>query len=380
VLEIKTGVLLGVHINGNEYKLESNGFKKLTLVSNKRMSVPTFEFVFADLTDKINKEITLADGVPIEFHVGRSVDKFDVYKMRVYNYKRDPHQTIPFYTVYGYLDVPKWFLQSWKLAIEDVGSAVIEAVAGECGLEPEVDATNDFMIWLPNRRRACMFAKHIAEHAYLDDSSAFVMGVTLDKKLKLKNLTTLPSSGETFAPGNQPNTANVVDNRYLTGSGYGNSIGGYAHKVWPQLLTMEAEPIEELALTRKTQHLQLNVELKDMLTDNGRLDFGPINAGNVHIFWDQARYQNYRTAMMYGMGVELLIDQRTPFDYDLFTPFNYEAYDPPSTGEAQIADQFRSLYYVTAKAVYITEGNYYEKFQGYSTGNNADPDGKGSQV
>lgn len=378
MLEIKTGVLLGVSINGQDYPLEKNAFKKLTLVSNKRMNVATCELVFGDLSGKINKEITLADGVPLEIKVGRSIEKYDVYKMRVYSYKRDPSRTTPTYTVLGYYDAPKWFMESWKVPIEATSSAAIAEVASACGLTPEVDATNDDMIWLPGNSRSCMFARHIGEHGFLSATSAMSMGMTLGGILKYKNLSDLPDSGPVFAPGNMPNTANVVDSKYLTGSGYGNNIGGYTHKVQPQILALELDPVEELSLVRKTQYLQQNAEVKGMIA-KGRIDFGSVDSGNVHPFWDQARYQNIRTAMMYSMGVELMINQRTPMDYDLFSPFIYEAYEPPSMGESEIADQFRSVYYVTAKAVYITEGNYFEKFQGYSNGINADPDGKGSQ-
>jgi hypothetical protein len=84
--------------------------------------------------------------------------------------------------------------------------------------------------------------------------------------------------------------------------------------------------------------------------------------------------------MMYSQGVELMIDQRTPLNFDLFSPFIYEAYDPPATGTPRLTEQFRAVYYVTAKAIYIEQGNYWEKFQGFTTGVNKDPDGKGSQL
>jgi hypothetical protein len=123
---------------------------------------------------------------------------------------------------------------------------------------------------------------------------------------------------------------------------------------------------------------QLNREVKGNL-NSGRIDFGDVDSGNVHKHWDRARYQNLRTAMIYSMGVELMLDQRTPLELDLLTAFMYEPYDPPATGTAKLTEQFRGIYYVTAKAIHIEQGNYWEKFQGYITGINKDPDGKGSQ-
>lgn len=379
MLEIKTGVFLSIDIDGQEYPLEKNGFQKLILVSNKRMSVATCELVFSDLTSRINTEITLADGVPLVIKLGRSIEDYDVYTYRVYNYKRDPSRTTPQYTVIGYFDAPKWFLAAWKKPIEATSSAALAELAGACGLQPDCDPTNDEMIWLPGNERACMFARSIAERGFLDTNSCMVTGMTLDGVFKYKNLTTLPDSGPIFTQGHVPETANVIDNRYLVSSGYGNSIGGYQHLIRPQLLREFRDFTDQVDVTRKTQTFQMNNEVKGML-GKGRIDFGDIDGSNTHDFWEEARYQNIRTAMIYSMGVELMIDQRTPIGLDLFSPITYEPYDPPSTGEARLTEQYRGVYYVTAKAIYVEGGNYYEKFQAYSTGINKDPDRKGSQL
>jgi hypothetical protein len=170
----------------------------------------------------------------------------------------------------------------------------------------------------------------------------------------------------------------VIDAKYLTGSGFGNSIGGYKHLVRPQLIHEYRDSIQDLQVQRKTQNFQLNKEVKGMLSKS-RMDFGNVDAGNVHRNWDKARYQNIRTAMLYSMGIELMIDQRTPLDLDLFSPITYKPYDPPVNGNATATQQWSCVYYVTAKAVYIEMGNFYEKFQAYTTGINTDPDGRNSQ-
>lgn len=349
------------------------------MVSNKRMHTATCELVFSDLSDRINKAVTLADGVPMVIKLGRSIEQYDVYNYRVYNFKRDPARTVPQYTVSGYFDAPKWFLEAWTRPIEGTSSAALSQLATACGLRAECDPSNDDMLWLPGNERGCSFARSISERGYLDEQSCMVTGMTLDGKFLYKNLATLPNTGKTFTTGNVPGTANVIDNRFLVSSGFGNIMGGYKHLVRTQMLGKASEKIDQLAMKRKTQQLQLNKGLRNMI-DRGRIDFGLVNSGNVHDHWDKARYQNMRTAMLYSMGVEVLIDQRTPIDFDLFTPFFYEVYDPPANGSAKLAEQFRSLYYVTAKAIYVEQGNYYEKFQGFTTGTNKDPDGKGSQL
>jgi hypothetical protein len=379
MLEIGTGIFIGLEINGVEYPLEKNVFQKAVLVSNKRMSVPTCEITFGDLTNRINTEVTLADGVPLIIHIGRDRNDYDSYYYRVYNYKRDMAGSMSVYTIVGYVDSPAWFLQAWKKPIEGTSSKVLETMLSTCGLKSDCDPTNDDMLWLPGNERTCMFARSIAERGYLDDKSCLSLGMTLDGTFKYKNLTTLPTTGPTFTVGSIENTVNVISSKYLISSGYGNSIGGYKHLVRPQVIREFKDKIDQLSVKRKTQTLQLNDEIRGML-QKGRIDFGDIDAGNVHKNWDKARYQNLRTAMIYSMGVELMIDQRTPINLDLFSPFLYEAYDPPATGAAKLTEQYRCVYYITAKVIYLEGGNYFEKFQGYTTGINKDPDGKGSQT
>lgn len=377
MLEIKTGVFIAMYIDGNEYPLEKNGFQKLVLTSNKRMRTAACEVVFSDLTNRINTEITLADGVTLMFKIGRSIDEFDVYKYRVYNYRREISRVTPQYTVYGYYDAPMWFLGAWTKPIEGTSSAAISQLAGACGLTPDVDTTNDDMLWLPTNQLSCAFARSIAERGWANKRSCMSMGMTLDGKLKYKNLTTLPTSGPVFSTGT-PGTANVVDSKYITSSGFGNGLGGYKHLVRPQLIHEYKDRIDQVSVTRKTQTFQLNKEVKGML-DRSRIDFGEVDGGNVHKHWDDARYQNIRTAMLYSMGVELMIDQRSPISLDLFDPITFKPYDPPVDGQATETPQWGCVYYITAKTVYIEMGNFYEKFQAFTTGINTDPDGQGSQ-
>jgi hypothetical protein len=379
MIEIKTGIALGISINGQEYPLEKSGFQKLVLASNKRMSTAACELVFSDLVGAINTEITLADGVELVIRLGRDISSYDVYSYRVYNYKRGASSGAPMYIVHGYYDAPKWFLGSWKKPIEGTSSEAISQIASKCGLKSDTDQTNDDMIWLPGNERSCQFVRSIAERGYLNLQSCMSIGMTLDGVYKYKNLTTLPTVGSVFAWGHVENSVNVIDAQYTTNSGYGNSIGGYKHSVRPQSLDWASDKIDNVQVQRKTQYFQQNADVKSMLT-SGRIDFGEVDCGNVHRYWDAARYQNMRTAMMYGMGVELMTNQRTPLELDLFSPVTYKPLEPPGNGSIEEAPQWASVYYVTAKAVFLEQGNYFEKFQMASTGINTDPDGKNSQV
>lgn len=379
MVEIKTGVFFGLFIDNAEVPLEKSGFQKLILVSNKRTFIPTCEIVFSDVSNKLIEEVTLADGVTITILLGRSIDEYDTYNFRVYSHDHTPSRATPQYRVMGILDAPKWFLEARKKPVKGTSSQAISELAGACNLKFDGDNTSDSMIWMPGNDKYCRFARDISIRGWIDGTSGMQLGLTLDGTVVYKNLTTLPLDGPVFTSGHVSGTANVIDHTILNTSGHNNTIGGYKHAVRTQDISKDSSRIDQLAATKKTQQFQINKEVKGLIQE-GRIDFGLIGGCNVHDHWEDARYQNLRTAMVYSAGIEVLIDQRTPLALDLLAPFVYQAYEPPVTGEAQSNEQYSCVYYTTAKTIYIEQGNYYEKFQGYTTGTNADPDGNGSQL
>ena len=379
MLEVTSGLFLGVMINGMNYPIESNGFQSLVIVSNRRMSVTTCELSFTDVTKQINSDITVADGVELLLKVGKSVSEYTEYKFRIWNPKRQPAGSIQAYTLYGYMDSPKWFIDSWKFPIEGTSSEVLKKLAAGCGLPFSGDPTNDSMVWLPGNQRTCMFAKHIAEHGYLDGFGCMSLGMTCTGEIRYRNLNTLPEQGEfTFTQGGVNGTINVIDHKYLFNSGFANLAGGYQQVRQPQGLFSDT-PIDQLSVKRKTQMLQMNKDVKSMI-DRGRIDFAPLDAGNVHANWDRAAYQNKRGALLYTTGLELLTNERTPLNLDVFSTLMWEGYDPPGAGSVSLSEQYRGVYVVTAKAITLTPGKYFEKIQAFAPGINKDPDMKGSQL
>ena len=382
MLEIRTGVLIGLEIDGREYHLEEGGFQSLTMVSNKKMGVATCQIVFSDITGKIDTQVTLSDGVPLLIKIGRSINDYDTYTYRLYQFKRDPMNTTPQYTLIGYYDAPKWFVKTWRPTIEDTSSNAIVKLGTDSGLIVSADQTNDNQIWWSSNSRTCVFAKDIASRGYLNDKSAMQLGQTIGGEIRYRNLTTIKREGPVFVHGDSPKDSDfrVLDQRYINGSGFGNQSGGYNHTTRPQSVLKQTVQRATLDIKRLTQHMMLDKGVKAQV-NSGRIDIGPVDCGNVHEQWESARYQNLRTAMMYNMGVELLIQQQTPVDFDLFDSFKYQAVDPPASGGVpQDNPQYSADYVVTAKAIHVEQGNYFEKLQGFTTGINADPDQKGSQV
>lgn len=368
--EISTGAFVSVLFEGVEYPLERNGFMQLAIVSNKRMSVPCCEFVFHDFSNDVGKNITIADNMTMTVREGLSSSNYNTWNFRVFSIRRESARA-PIFRVVGYLDVPKWFIEVWKEPIKSVSSTVISNLANYAKLKPEVDTTNDQMIWLPSNKRVCQFARETAQHGYASDSSCMSLGVTLNGRCLYKDITGLPTRPEEiFAFGDMPGTKRIFDVAYLTSSGYGNTIGGFKFSSVTQNVAKESKAEDKIDVKRRAQYMMMNKQVKDSI-QTGRIDIADINVGNTNDKYERGFYQNQRIASTYSVGVEILTDMMTPITFDLFSPLLYDAKEgPTSGGEPTVLESFRGLYWVTAKAIFFNQGMRCEKIQAYSNGVN----------
>lgn len=372
MLEIQTGVFIGIKFNNIEYNLEQAAFSKLIIVSNKRTYIPSFQLDIYDIRGTLDTN-TLVDGTLVTIHVGRSASHFDTYEFRLYKLVKNPSPSTPSYTLLGYLNFPKWFMQTLTAPINGTSSDVLKQLAEMSGLKHELDMTSDSMTWLPTNKTICAFARYVGWRGYIDERSSMSLGLTLDGCLRYKNLTLLPKDGQLFTFGGAPNAITVLDARAINNSGQANLTGGYNHATLPQ--TVEAvsdrKTRDKVDVKRQGQSLQINKSLKNSV-EKGRVDVGLVNGGNTHANWEHALYQNLRIAGTYTNGVELLIDTMTDKSLDVLSTILYEAYQQPSTGLNTIDQKQRGSFVVTAKVIYIDQGNYFQKFQAYSNAINAD--------
>jgi hypothetical protein len=377
VLEIKTGIVIGFEVNGKEYPIENGGFESLSIIANKRMSVTTLEMRISDISGSFEHDMTLADGTPITIKIGRTTNSFRTYQFRVFKFVKEPGN-VPNYMIYGYWNSPRWWMQTVSKGMNGTSAQVIQQIAEACSLKSSVDNTDDKQVWMPNNSRYCSFADQIANNGYLDDQSMMVLGMTLQGELRYRNISGIRIDDKipkfVHASSDAENTFTVYDHRNTGSSGFGNIMGGYKHLMREQSVIEEVGSVKDLQLKRQTQNLLLNKDIHGAL-DQGRIQHMPINCGNVHKKYFQAQYQNMRSAMMYSMGVELMVCEPTD-NMDLFDPFYYQSADAPALGKDQDNSRFKASYILTAKTIHVTADTYFEKFAGATTGMNAEGSGQ----
>ena len=79
-------------------------------------------------------------------------------------------------------------------------SAMIAAMAGLAGLQPDVDMTADIQTWLPNRQPLVKYAEMVMQRSH-SGSGAMIMATTLDGRLRYKILASLIGSGGVILGG-----------------------------------------------------------------------------------------------------------------------------------------------------------------------------------
>jgi hypothetical protein len=382
MLRIRDNVWINLTIDGKEYPLEQGGFSNALITSSQDAFVPGLEINLYDSRQFFVRSVTLADGTPIVLQLGPDQNSFKTFAFRVFKFKQVNSQGTPMYQIKAYLDRPMWFHGSRVLPIRGLSSDVISQLASESNLTVELlDKTADQMIWYPKNERRCVFANRVCSMGYLNASSFMRLAVTAEGKIRYVNIDKYdPKSQYQMYVNGDPATGSMqyVDSRNLNKSGFNNIIGGYKHWIVEQnVLVPKAFDITKTVQAKyMTEKLNQAKQVKQML-DRSRLDFKPINCGNVHENYWKAEYQNARIAKTYSQGVMFMVQEITPTE--LLDPFMYKRIAAPGHTTLQEDRAMIGMYITTAKSIFVDQGNYYEKLQGFTTGMNDDPDNEDSQ-
>lgn len=359
--------------NGVEFPVEESGLQTLTIHSSVRLFLPTVQLDLMDNQNFFTNQVPIEDGIRIEILIGdNSGDNPKSLKFRIWKWKNANQAGVPLFSIVGYLDAPMYMHQSSNTGMRGTSTAVLEKIANTSGLKFSGSGSNDMQVWLPGNQRYCTFAEQIAKRGYLNDQSFFQLATTLLGEMRYRNLSLLNTNSDVpfFTRSdekiNNRDTYQITDQRHITNSGFANASGGYAHQVVAQAIHRDTESTKKLTIKRLTENFMLNTEVKKQI-DRSRVDFAPIDCGNVHPKYEAAAYQNLRSSMLYAFGNEVKIEEQA--SVDLLELVNYDSFMTDNTGNSKNAT-FTAAYVVTGKIIHVTTGNYSEVYQMYTTGLN----------
>lgn len=386
MIEIATGVLAGLQINGADFPLENGGFRSIKLVSNMRLQTMSAQIVIADIAKRFDTSNTIGDGTPITLQLGKSTSTYDTYNMRVFSAPSDPSSGSMIYTITAYWDSYKWFMETTNTSITGTSADAISQIAQNCGLVAVVDPTADQQTWRPGNKRHCAFARDICNHGYASDNGLLVLGQAMNGEIRYRDLSRIQTTNSmpTFLHTDTLQTQQgmpayqVDDHQFMDVSGFKNARGGYQSQMIEQSVLNAAASVvhSNVQVRRLTQMFNINKGIHNSIR-GGRVEIGLVDCGNTHQNYYKAKYQNERGRQTFSTGVSLLTRQMTTGALDLFDPFLYTPVQPGSDGQINPDDRNKAVYIVTAKCIEATAGNYLEKIEGMSQGPSVDPANSG---
>lgn len=388
MIEIATGVLAGLQVNGADFPLENGGFRSIQLVSNSRLQTMSAQIVVADIAKRFDTSNTIGDGTPITLQLGKSTTTYDTFNMRVFSAPSNPSNGSMIYTITAYWDSYQWFMQTANNSITGPSSQAIAQIAQACGLQSVVDPTADSQIWRPANKRNCAFARDIANHGFSGDNGMMMLGMAMNGQVRYRDLSRIQTTNAmpTFLHTDNLRTQQgtpayqVDDHQFMDVSGFKNARGGYQSQLIEQSVLNAASTVHtNVNVRRLTQLFNINKGIHSAIK-GGRVEIGLVDCGNTHENYYRAKYQNERARQTFSTGVTLMTRQMTTSALDLFDPFLYTPVQPGSDGQINPDDRNKAVYIVTAKSIMVSGGNYFEKIEGMSQGPSIDPSNSGMLI
>jgi len=348
---------VSVYVADIEYPLQAiNLLNWLHIATTVRIGLPTLGMQIKDVQHVFDK-IGLLDGTPIRVVIKALGKDSKTYVFRKFNHKRVLTGDAYTWTIFGYWDAPLYWAASSVEALEGTADNVLQQIASTCGLKYDGTPTNDSQIWVPRNRTYRAWAKDIADHAWVNDTSCMILGIDLDGTLRFKDVNNLPDAqikiiGYTYAS----DALTATDLEVNAASGLNNVLSGYQNmRVSQSQITDDTHTvIKDLAFTPDVKTPHYNDALKQTL-NRGAVRFSPIDAGNVHDNYEKASYQNLRYRNLLSFGLDALMVDAT--DVPLIARVNLGL---QVEGSAQDTSNSGN-YTTTGHAIYVQGANYSEK-------------------
>ena len=369
-MKIGDRLFLSIQFDGVDFPLETNGFQYITMVENSRLLFATCELVIQDMSGLFGNKISIGDSTPIKIIAGTSETNCNTYNFRIFSSKRGGVKGVPVYVITGYTDSPDWVMGSQNTNISGTSDQALQQLATQCHLGYSGTPATYKMLWMAKNDRRCVYASRIASQGYFDDYSCMVMGVGIDSVLRYKNLGAIQITDSIPIITRGTATANqwqAVDARSITSSGRNNAIGGYSQATIEQTMLRKGAQFNSINVKLTSEVLNLDRSVQQYL-GRTRIEFGPLDCGNVPTTFEKGIYQNSRTSRMYTTGYEVLIQMPTPFkmfDVLKYVPIK-EVVSDTDIDQSNVAN-----YILFARTIKISIQNYGEKLTLLGTGDSS---------
>lgn len=327
--------------------------------------LPTFFVKVTDSIDILQSRNLVRDGSKVSVVIkGPGEQKPRTMNFRVFKSKNQTTQLGSQWMIDGYLDFPKYWLQTTNVGIRSTSSDLLAKIATTCGLKIDIDNTSDSQLWMPQNKTYGEWVRSLTSYGYANDNSLMLQGVDLDGRLHYKDFNRGSQATGTLVYGRyEQGQIPILDYAPAVQSGLTNRITGYNMAMHQQSTTRTNQQYKELTWRPDSRTPLFDSNLK-ATGRRGYQQFGLLDFGNVHPASERAFYQNKRYANFYNLSVEFMTNVASGIN--IFDMVNFI----PKAGTDEDDNSYAGTYKVSAYQMRIEAMTYTEYLCGERHGLN----------
>ena len=366
-LQIKDRISVIITIADKELWLDNlNVLEVLHISCSTKLSLPMLYIRYRDGVEWVGRQKLLFDGSPIEVSISRGQEPAKVYSFVLNSYKERQDSGQLVYQIDAYAAFPKYWNNSTQESIKGSASTALSFLADTCGFKNvEIESTSDSQVWYPRNRRLHEWARDIGRRGYEGDEGCFQLAVDADGTFRYWDLMKRRSATTEFGLSTlQPGVVLVTDYKPRSASALLNKQNGYgAMRIEQKPLEISPFRIHEhISVPAPSGSLMMSGRIKSEV-DRGRIQFAPIDPGNVNENFERGLYQNERARGLFSVGMDIL----TPFVTETKLLDRVSLIVPK---EIEYLKAYSTEYVVVSRAIIVQGIDYFEKFELATTGLN----------
>lgn len=315
---IQDNIYISGKINGTD--IEGMGiFNEILIMESVQSVVPTAAIVLNDTDQLTYQELQLTDGAKFEINIRKESEReSDPVTFRLFSDKGSRNYSSG-QTVFAnfIFDAPKYYSKTVRKAKKGNSSDMISEIASDCGLTAKVDATKDEQIWFGAGQTFASFARHIAQHGYVSESSCMVVATNCKGELLYKDLNQIMTGSavatlysSTLAPEDDPSALIIAGNKSNSIAGFTNNWVNYGFLYNKWGITGEDEKYENINAQKREDNLAISSEIKADV-EMARLELSCFDVGNTHKDYYKAYYQNLRYRALFNDCLSVIVQDYT---------------------------------------------------------------------
>lgn len=370
MLNIQDRLFVSLKIDGQE--VEYANLISIIAAEGNGTLVPAIKITISDPTSAFSSDKTFTDGNEIEITFAKSYTDNQVSprRYRVFSPHRGNQAFNPVVEIVGILNAPDYITKSARESYKGTSESVLKQVASKCGLRftgpSSIDgrAPNDSQTWLNVCSNRAKFMMEVTRHGWIDDHSGLSSAVTSYGELRYRDLIALINTPIdrvqfVFSHNSLPSSSDDKKKSYIVKEARDRSSAGvmsawqnYGSTRAQNMLEGEHEISKELQVKMPGNYLPINKSVADQV-DRSRIEYAPLDCGNVHKKYEIAKYQNIKLNALFSEKMSLLVDVVT--EVELYDVVVYRQEDADLRQPVKNTD----IYIVVGKTLVVSGGAFY---------------------